>query len=236
MTGESRSAWFPLALLGFLLLAAALWEMRTPTGWFAYAPAQGFHVQFLYGIGEPVLRPAEEPSSWRWGTPRQLAVTVALLGTVVWYRRRVLLIGGAGLVVVVLSAALAAAARAFGGQVLATAVGVPLVLLGACAGAWVWFRPGYRPAVVAGVVCLALAAYALIAAFDPDLVDVVTAALGLGVLAVLARSVLLGLVAVLFALAGPVFGDGAPGLLGAGAVALAGALAVLGPGGRTMAR
>ncbi|GAA5173129.1 hypothetical protein [Amycolatopsis dongchuanensis] len=247
MTGERRAAWFPPALLGFALLAATAWELRSPRPWFAYTSLQGFHPvrQQQYLVGVPyqqfLLTPPALPSAWRWGTPWQLAVAVAFLGALVWYRRRigspgrVVLTGVAGLAVIALSTGLAAATRSADGQVLAAAIGAPLGLLGLCAGAWAVVRPGSRVALRTCLVCLPLAAYALGAALRAELVDPVTAALGLAALAWLHRSVVLAVVVAGFLLAAVALTGSPLGLLVPGAVALAGALAVLVSAGRTMA-
>lgn len=231
--------WFPLALLGFLLLGLAAWAMRTPYGWFAYAPYRGqANVGFV--SGGQLLTPVHVlvTGSPPWLTAWQPVLAVAFLATVAWYAirarragtpfpaRRVLGIVVAGPAVLVFG--IFAAAMAYpSGSWFAVSVVLPLALIGVCAGVWAYFQPGRKAALVVCAVCLPLAAYALAAAGNPSLVGPVTAALGLSVLAWLTRGVLLGVIVVVFLLAALAFRVQPLALLVPGAVLLAGAIAVL---------
>jgi hypothetical protein len=243
VTGERHSVWFPLALLGFLLLGLGASAMRSTYGWFAYGPNSRANFGFVSGgqllTPDNAIVAVKVTASPSWLTPWQPVIAIAFLATVAWYTirarragtpfpaRRVLGVVVAGLVVLLFGILVAATVRTSGGPWLATAVGLPLVSVGVCAGVWAYFQPGRKVAFVVCAVCLPLAAYALAAAGNPSLVGPVTAALGLSVLAWLTRGVLLGVIVVVFLLAALAFRVQPLALLVPGAVLLAGAIAVL---------
>ncbi|MFJ8818744.1 hypothetical protein [Amycolatopsis thermoflava] len=230
MTGDRRSAWFPLALLGFLLLAATAWDLTEQSAWFAYSPiGDDPLVQTLYGYA-----PYHPEPVWEWGAPWQVVVALAFLGALGWFtvrrdvpplRAAVVLLAGAA--VILLSAAVTALAKVTDARFLATALGAPLAVLGLVAGVWAGLRPGRRLATGACLVCLTLAAYPFGASVET--VDPVTAALGLGVLAWYTRSKIPAVAAVAVLTTGIFFNGSTLGLLVPGALVLAAALAVLRP-------
>ncbi|WP_431903238.1 hypothetical protein [Amycolatopsis thermoflava] len=230
MSGDRRSAWFPLALLGFLLLGAVAWDLTEQSAWSAYAPIGNDPlVQTLYGYA-----PYQPEPGWEWGAPWQVVVALAFLGALGWFtvrrevpplRAAVVLLAGAA--VILLSAGVTALAKVTDAQFLATALGTPLAVLGAMAGVWAGLGPGRRVATRAGLVCLTLAAYLFGASVDSA--DPVTAALGLGVLAWDTRSKAPAVAAVAVLTTAIAFSGSTLGLLVPGALVLAAALAVLRP-------
>ncbi|WP_346056843.1 hypothetical protein [Amycolatopsis dongchuanensis] len=232
MSGDRRSAWFPLALLGFLLLGAAAWDLTEHSAWFAYAPiGDDPLVQTRYAYA-----PYQPEPVWEWGTPWQVVVALAFLGALGWFAARdrlpplrIALVLGAGTAVILLSTAVTALAKATDAQFPTTALGAPLAVLGAVAGVWAGFRlgPGRRVATAACLVCLTLAAYLFGA--SAEAVDPVTAALGLGVLAWYTRSKVPAVAAAAVLVTAIAFSSGTLGLLVPGALVLAAALAVLRP-------
>src|SRR5690349_16124985 len=83
--GDERY-WFPLALLGFGLLALIGWEnVRTAGNVRTATPGSQFH-QDLTGISgyEGALLLVLGASPWEWA----VLITVSLVGTVAWYAQR----------------------------------------------------------------------------------------------------------------------------------------------------
>ncbi len=234
--------WFPLALLGFGLLALLGWDsMRTVEdfGWFAYAPLPpepqiqqtitGLGISASYNTATPLLAiPAQD---WTW----TVLITVVLVGTIAWYGRRV---GGSVRTYVALAAGASAAiwllhliagladATAGLGEVVPS-VGLPLLGLGVLAGAY--FRLGSRRRVVAVVSIASLGAgvAVVLGAWAPGLLDPLLIAVGLLVLAWYERSRLVVVVACLVLTVLIVFPDGTLRTLVPAMVVLAAAIVAL---------
>ncbi|KAA9151203.1 hypothetical protein FPZ12_039380 [Amycolatopsis acidicola] len=250
MTGERRNVWFPLAVLGFVLLGLATWLVDDDYGWFAYRPSPDgalTAVQHSYGgLGSnyavaidttgPVLRGA------RWDDLAVLwlvAVSVTSVASVVFYAVRAHRAGRAigwrkltgivlaGAVVLALSVPLMGFGASWG-MTMATAVGLPLLVLGLCAAGWGYFENarGHRAALVIGAVCLSLAVLVLAAAVTVP-VPAVLVVLALAVFAWRWRDLVLAVLAVIFLGAVLVFSGEVLGALVPAAVLLAGAIAVL---------
>ena len=233
--------WFPPALAGFVLIAIAAWDVRTPKPWFGYSPPQYYpQQQFLLAVsgGQPrryadyLLRP-EVGTVWLFDYWQAVALA-GFVGMVIWYglrfrppARRLAAVVVAGLVVLALSAVLGQAVRDHPDlRVVSWVTGVPLLVIALAAGVLTYYRRR-RSALAVCLVCLTLGVYGLAAAVSADLVQAVTIALGLAAVAWLARSVVLAAVIVVFLLAAVPFVESSLGLLVPGAVLVAGTIAVL---------
>lgn len=242
--------WFPLALLGFLLLGLLGLDSASGVagfGWFAYAPRSGVHMVSgeQYPVG-PVTRYSDlvvfdpEPyprRDWMW----MVVVVAAFVATVGWYGWRArrnegasiglflrLAVGG-GLAVAIGYLLAEWTARARNPVDLVVSVGLPLLLLGLVAGLWAYFRlgPGRSWTVVISGASLAVGAGTLLGWQAPGLVEPVLIAAGLLVLARYERSILLTIVAVASFVAMAAFPIGPLGTLIPAMLLLAGAIAAL---------
>ncbi|HVV10361.1 hypothetical protein [Amycolatopsis sp.] len=257
MTGDRRTVWFPLAVLGFVLFGLGMLFVKDETGWFRYAPLSAGGVplpqQNLVGFGDsravavqyggPGALSSNLESAWL------IAVAVAFVTTVIFYAVRARRTGRAigwpklagivlaGAALLLLGSVLAGSGTTSDRRAIATAVGWPLAVLGLCAGAWGYFdnARGRKAALVLAAVCLPVAPLILVSAAGAAVVFAATAGLGLAVLAWLSRSVLLAVVVVLFLGGALVFDGGVRGALVPAAVLLAGAIAVLVSGRRPTA-
>ena len=234
--------WFPLALLGFGLLALLGWDSVRTTedfGWFAYAPASAEPEiqQTLTGVGfsayntaAPLLvtTPAQD-LAWT------VLITVCLVGTAAWYARRdgrsvrghvAVAVGGSAAIWICHVIAGIADATAGLGE-LVPSVGLPLLVLGVLAGAYFWLGPRRRAAAVVSVVCLGAGIAVVLGAWSPGLLDPVLIACGLLALAWYERSRLVVVVAFLVLAALLVVPDGTLRILVPAVIALAAAIVAL---------
>lgn len=210
--GEGRYGyWFPLALLGFGLLALLGWDSLPPSqdfGYFSYAPLS---------YQDYVLSPGRQYSStavllsfehhrmldWSWAA----LVTVTLVGTVLWYgwrtrragsgsvRRYLVLAVAGGIAVPVGYLVALIASTAEEPAAVITSIGLPLVVLGGLAGVWARFGPGRWVSVVISVPCLVFGVATVLGAWWPELFTPVVVAVGLLMLARVERSRFLAVVA-----------------------------------------
>lgn len=247
MRADRHDFWFPLALLGFLLLGVAATRPVADFGWFAYSSPSGAPYAFmerrdwlaLDGI-EPDGFHITEPAGAGWyGLGAVLGLFVV---TVAWYAARARRLGGPVPAARLATVTLAGGAElALGYLVLeelrgplddefAAALALPLLLLAALLGVLAYAARGLwrRIAALAGVLVLGVAACAVLLPSSHDATVVLLVAAGLGVLAWLHRSPLLGGVTALFLLTSG--GDGgadAARWVVPAAVVLAGAIAAL---------
>ncbi|HEV2781384.1 MAG TPA: hypothetical protein VGX25_18535 [Actinophytocola sp.] len=252
--GNRNGYWFPLALLGFLLLGGlGLDSVRTARdfGWFAYRPSGTYLISAeQYGAGVDSLSvryfdyPAMAFDLWQYPSrdwPWQVIVIATFVVTVAWYGWRarrtggasarpfVALAAGGGVAIAAAYVIAAWAAAVPKPSELVTSVALPLALLGGVAGAWAYFRlgPGRRAAAVISVVCLLVGAATLLGSQLPPLVDPVIITVGLLGLAWWERSVLLALVAVAVLAAMAAFPVGTLSALVPAMLLLVGAIAAL---------
>lgn len=231
-----RGYWFPLVLLGFGLLAMLGWDSVPDHGWFAYAPSPDGMGE--YGVGNSVVLVRFEqdqypPRDWPW----PVLVTATFVATVAWYgwragdpvRRYVALALGGGVAILVGYVATGMADVAHDPAGFVSSVGLPLLALGAVAGAWARLRPGpgRRVAALISVSCLVVGVGTVLGTWAPGLYDPVVIAVGLFVLARLERSRLLAAVAAVVLVAMVVFPTGTLSTLLPAALTLAGAIVAL---------
>ncbi|HEX6355581.1 hypothetical protein [Actinophytocola sp.] len=239
--GGRYGYWFPLVLLGFGLLVLLGWDsvqVREDFGWFAYEPTQEFEsVQQSYTAIMVVFDQSQFPvrdTSWA------LLVIATLVATAAWYGWRARRAGGSVrtyvtlAVVGVLSVPVAYFAAGMAGTTpdpasLLTSVGLPLLGLGALAGAWAYLRPGpwRRAAAMISVVSLVIGVGLVLGAWSPGLIEPVIITFGLLALARFERSRLLAAVAGVVLVAMVVFPFGTMSLLAPAAVLLLGGIVAL---------
>ncbi|MEU3274177.1 hypothetical protein ABZ639_25335 [Saccharomonospora sp. NPDC006951] len=250
MRADRYDFWFPLALLGFVLLglAATVSTATRDFGWFAYAPAGGSlepRAATGGGIALAELRAVNVDAGTPFaGTWTVIAGLISIfLVVVAWYVARarrqgaplrplrisvVVLAGSAeiGLGYVVLREL----GDALDKSPFAAALALPLLLLAGCAGAGAYFLRGvWRRVVLAiGGVLLLVLATAVLAPHTEDGPMLLVLASGLLTMAWLHRSVLLVSLTVLFLASGATASIAEPEhfVLPAG-VLLAGAIAAL---------
>jgi hypothetical protein len=248
--------WFPLVLLGFGLLALLAWESM-PTawedhGWFTYAvftDDQYFDVGQGGLTGTGLVQEQHSVSVASTGMAlypmRDLPWAVLVIGTVVatmawygWRARRaggsarpfviVAVGGGIAVVVAYVATGMASAVPDPAGTV--SSVGLPLVGLGALAGAWAYLRPGRwrRATAMTSAICLLVGAGTVLGAWAPGLLEPVIITGGLLALARLERSRLLTVVALLMLATMLVFPPGSTlSMLVPAMVVLAAAIVIL---------
>lgn len=252
--GESRAGyWFPLALLGFGLLAMLGWE-SVPAGhgfgWFSYATFSDdmyFGPEFYQsntGLVQEqnsisVVRFEPGPYLMR-DFPWPVLVIATLVATMAWYGWRarragkpagtyVMLAVGGGLAVLVAYVATGMATVTSDPAGMVTSVGLPLLGLGAITGAWAYLRlgPWRRAAGMISVAALLIGAGTVLGAWAPALLEPVIITAGLLALARFEHSRLLAVVAVLVLAAMVVFPAGPLSMLAPAIVVLAAAIVVL---------
>lgn len=233
-TGDGRyEYWFPLVLLGFGLLALLGWDgVRTTEdfGWFAYAPASP-DVEFYQELTGMEISDATVPLGV--GSSRRewaVLITAILVGTVAWYAVRARRAGRSVLGYVAVAVGGSAAiwlCHVIAGTEGLGEVGLPLLALGALAGAYFRLGTGRRTAAVISVVCLGAGAAVVLGAWLPDLVEPVLVAGGLLGLAWFERSRLVAVVACLVPAALLVFPDGVLRVLVSAVIVLAAAIVAL---------
>jgi hypothetical protein len=213
--GDRYGYWVPLVLLGFGLLGLLGVSLARPVPfWFAYTPmaetqilSVGQYTVSGVRYGEAVLW----SDTWQY-PPRGWSWAVVVLGTFVataaWYGwrarravpwRRTVLFAGVGVVAIALLYLTVAVADTMPDRgELVSAVGVPMALFGAIAGAWWYFRSGPGRTVAAALALFAVfvGAGTVLGALAPALTDPVIIAVGLLGLARVERSLLLAGVAV----------------------------------------
>ncbi|RZS34842.1 hypothetical protein EV193_108192 [Herbihabitans rhizosphaerae] len=199
MTGQlptHRHDWFPLALLGFLVLGVLVladstdfWRPR-----FEFLTMEEFHRQ----------QALPEPSSLGFVNPWYMPTVLAIvfLATVVFCAVRArdagtpipmitlgLIIGGGAIVGVY---CYVIAGLEVSTSDLVTVWLGPLAVLGAAAAAWSYLGlgPGAQQAKIVGSVCLAAAAFGMVVALAPAIVEGLLVLTGLTVLGYLERTVL----------------------------------------------
>ncbi|MFI7678998.1 hypothetical protein [Actinophytocola sp. NPDC049390] len=243
--GDGRSGyWFPLALLGFGMLALLVWDSVPTTedvGWFAYAPESagpGMSQTVLTAVAyhdSPVPLLATYPDlSGRW----LVLLTACLVGTVAWYAVRARRAGRSvrGHVAVALGASAAIwVCYAIAGIADATvrpgepvpSIWLPLVVLGVLAGAYSRLGARRRTAAVISIACLGAGVAVVLGAWAPGLLAPVLIAAGLLALARYERSRLVVGVACLVPVALLVVPEGTPRTLVPAVVLLAAAMVAL---------
>ncbi len=250
--GAGRGYWFPLALLGFGLLALLGLEglrVTRDVGWFAFAPTSPDTIVSRTVTIEGFLSPGAEYSApgladlprypmrdWPWA----VVVTTTLVATLAWYgwrarraggsaRAHVALAVGGGIAVPAGYVVAAMAETTDDPAALATSVALPLLGLGALAAVLAYPRPGRRRwvAAVLAAGCLVTGVGVLLGAWLPGLLEPVLIAAGLLVLARFERSRLLAVVAVAVLAAMTVFPIGLLSTLVPAALVLAAAIAAL---------
>jgi hypothetical protein len=255
-TAEGRSGyWFPLVLLGFGLLGLLGWDsVRSGQdfGWFADAPQLPYHAyaNTQFGsvfVGESQVLVGSTSDAVRFETARypmqDFAWTVLVMATLVvtmaWYgwrarraggsvRAYVALAVGGGVAVPAAYVVVGMASAMPDPAGLVTSVGLPLVVLGALAGAWAYsLRPWRRTATTIGVVCLVIGVGTLLGALAPGLLGPVVIAGGLLALARFERSRLLAVAAGTVLVAMVAFPVGTPSMLIPAMVLLAVAIVAL---------
>ncbi|RZQ63206.1 hypothetical protein [Amycolatopsis suaedae] len=252
VSGTRHDYWFPLALLGFLLLGTLLAVPAADHGWFAYVPQNR---------GEPMLNPGAlysvavftefdqlpdfarygpgDPLSWNVPGWAATGLALVLVASLAWYavgRRRAGEAVRPGRLVAVLAACVPAIVLvALGGSVSGSLTGavlvngvLPLTGLALVTAAATYFSAGTARRV-AGWCCLV--AVVLVVGLTLSVLStsesvVLLPAGALAVLAWFERSVLLALIAPAFATAAVAL-DGRFAVVAAAAVLLAGALAAL---------
>ncbi|AXB43916.1 hypothetical protein [Amycolatopsis albispora] len=235
-----RDYWLPLALIGFLLLAALAFAPREDFGWFAYAPqGENVAVAQLYAYtGDQGLVALESPQpftafgDWPVGALLVFALTVA------WYVFRAkprpspwrvaLLVAGGIAAIMVLSIFGAASWSLIDESGFVTTFVLPLGGLGLLGLAWAYFGTGRGRTVAGwlGGVLAGLAASMLLAMALPGMDDLLVYTAGLLVLAWLERSLLLVVITVAAVVGSLEVIPAPPGLV-PGLVLLAGAIAAL---------
>jgi hypothetical protein len=210
--GDGRyDYWFPLALLGFGLLALLGMDSLAPSRDFDYvanAPgsAQGYLLNpgmqysttvIAVGFGQPLML------DWPWAA----LVTVTLVGTVLWYGWRARRAGTGsvrGYLVLAVTGAIAVpvgylvaaiAGTAEEPAAVTTSIGLPLVVLGGLAGLWARVGPRRWVPFAISVPCLVIGVATVLGAWWPELFTPVVVAVGLLVLAWIERSRFLVVVA-----------------------------------------
>ena len=191
----------------------------------------------MVGIGYgTVLTPGLEMSparDWPWA----VLVTATLVTTVAWYGWRARRAGdsvrpyvmwavSSGIAVSACYAITGMAGSFTDPSGLVTSVGLPLVGLGAMAGAWAYFQRR-RAAAVVSTACLVAGVGIVLGAWAPGLLDPLVIAGGLLALARYERSRVLAVVAGVVLVVMVVFPDGAPSMLFPAVVMLATGVAVL---------
>lgn len=239
--GGRHGYWFPLVLLGFGLLGLLAWHgLRAGQdyGWFAYTPPppdteEHTLIVVTYstwpqaGLGRYPLR------DWPWA----VLVTATLVATVAWYgwrarraggsvRTHVILAVGGGIAVLFCYAITGMAGSFTDPAGLVTSVGLPLLGLGAMAGAWAYVQRR-RVAAVVSIACLVAGVGIVLGAWAPGLLDPLVIAGGLLALARYERSRVLAVVAGVVLVVMVVFPDGAPSMLFPAVVTLATGVVVL---------
>ncbi|MBN6041527.1 hypothetical protein [Amycolatopsis sp. 195334CR] len=240
ISANRRDYWVPLLLAAVALLAAVVFVPRTDFGWFAYAPqGEPLMVQSLYAYadsGALVALQSPQPFSafGRWPVAALLVFAV----TVAWYVfqaksrpsawRVALLVAGGAAAILVLSAFGGASWTSIDESGFLTTFVLPLGGLGLCGLAWAYFGTGRGRKVAGwtGAVLTGLVASMLLAMALPDLGDLLVYVVGLLVLAVLERSLLLAVVALLVVVGSLEMIPAPPGLV-PGLVLLTGAIAAL---------
>lgn len=246
--------WFPLVLLGFGLLALLGWESMSTAweddGWFTYAvfaDDQYFGVeqhltsiaapQEVYGVSGTWASTLYPMRDFPWA----VLLTGTVVATVAWYgwrarragrsaRTFVIAAVGGGIAVVVAYVATGMASAVPDPAGTVTSVGLPLVGLGALAGAWAYLRPGRwrRATAMTSAICLLVGAGTVLGAWAPGLLEPVIITGGLLALARFERSRLLAVVALLILAAMLVFPPGStPSMLVPAMVVLAAAIVIL---------
>lgn len=251
--GGRAGYWFPLALLGFGLLAMLGLESvpaGRDLGWFAYATFSDdmyFGPEFyqadtgLVQEQNSVSVALYEPGPYLMRDfPWTVLVTATLVATMAWYGWRarragkpagtyVMLAVGGGLAVLVAYVATGMATATSDPAGMITSVGLPLLGLGAMTGAWAYLRlgPWRRAAAMISVAALLIGAGTVLGAWAPALLEPVIITAGLFALARFERSRLLAIVAVLVLAAMVVFPAGTLSMLVPAMVVLAAAIVVL---------
>jgi hypothetical protein len=251
--GGRAGYWFPLALLGFGLLAMLGWE-SVPTGqdfgWFAYAPLSDgmyFGPDFYESDTSVVVEQNSvsltrfEPGPYLMRDfPWSVLVTATLVATMAWYGWRarragepvgtyVMLAVGGGLAVLLAYVATGMATVTADPSGMVTSVGLPLLGLGAMTGAWAYLRlgPWRRAAGMISAAALLIGTGTVLGAWSPGLLEPVIITAGLLALARFERSRLLAIVAVLVLAAMVVFPAGTLSMLAPAMVVLAAVIVVL---------
>ncbi|SFB38627.1 hypothetical protein SAMN05216266_109271 [Amycolatopsis marina] len=244
LSGQRREYWFPLALLGFFLLALTAPHAEHDFGWMAYGPVPD-DLPF-YGSVLVSARSNGKIDAFHVGTAHYwqgwfLAVLVLYLATVAWYVLRLRSTGvtvswwrgvavglGGSLVLWLGHEVLDVVDRPTPSSAFAT-TGVSLVLLGLCALAWSRFGGGKyrRTTAVLGVVLIGLVAAAGLVVLVPGSADIVVVSAALLALGRLERSGLLTAVSVLFLVAGLFLTPGSLATQTGAAVMFGGVIAAL---------
>lgn len=224
--------WFPLVLLGFLMLGGLFLANGTkshaltmfrPLSDIVRQPDSNTLIAVSVGSTPTTMHPEEYWS---------IGIAAVFLATVFWYARgvsrRFLLVAAYGLVAFILFYLTIAMVE--GQEDLGPTIGGSFVAIGAAAGAWVYFRlgPGQLGVTAISVVCLSIGVSALVIGHVPLLAEHLIVLTGLLVLAVWERSPLLAVVAAGFLAVAWMFPSGTTGLaLAAVVLFLGGAAAVL---------
>ncbi|HEV7975735.1 hypothetical protein [Amycolatopsis sp.] len=233
-----KKFWFPLALLGFVLIALALVPPgnESPFAWVSSSVSGGVPIHAVsvtqVATGDfHVL--GTRADYWPY------LVAAIFVATVAWYAvraekprpwRRLAAIAFCGLIAIPIAGIVADGMMSHGDgrELLGTVMGL-FALLGAGGAAWAYFRlgPGRGAAIIIAVMFGPLAVYAWLVALVPQTAEALLPGLGLLALAWFERSVLLASVTLAFLLAVIVFTTGLAALLVPAAVMLAGAIATL---------
>lgn len=250
--GGRRGYWFPLVLLGFGLLGLLGWDsfgrdtMPPGHGVSGYPPdGTGYVGTDRYAETEPrayltaAARFEQGPFAMR-DEPWAALVTATLVATAGWYgwrarraggsvRPYVTVAAGGGTAVLTGYVAVGIADAVADSAGLVTSVGLPLLGLGALAGAWSYLRlgPWRRAVAMAGACCLVVGVGTVLGEWAPGLFAPVIITGGLLVLAGFERSRLLATVAVAASGAMVAFPAGTPSMLVPAAVLLAGGIMAL---------
>jgi hypothetical protein len=250
--GSRPNYWFPLVLLGFGLLALLFWESM-PTvwqddGWLTYgmytedryfgAEQHMFGVGFsqdAYGVMVARTNTLYPMRDFPW----TVLTTATVVATVAWYgwqarragksaRTYVLVAVCAAVAVPVASIATGMASVIPEPAAMVTSVGLPLLGLGALAGAWA-YRPGRwrRTAAAISAVCLLIGAGTELGSWAPGLLEPVVITGGLLALARFERSRLLAVVALVVLATMLVFPISTLSMLVPAMVVLAAAIVIL---------
>lgn len=200
-----RDYWVPLVLLGFGLLGLLGWYSLPTTddfGWFAYTPlTSNVPEEHLVGVSFVTVAPSAQgvypARDWQWTA----LIVATLVATVAWYGWRARRAGdpvrghvavslGGGIAVLFCHAVTGMVADSTNPGGTVSQIGLPLLALGALAGAWGYFRRGpWRWVLVAvSIVCLAAGIGIVLGAVGAGLFEPLVIAGGLLALARYERS------------------------------------------------
>ncbi|MDT7724659.1 MAG: hypothetical protein QOI21_1235 [Actinomycetota bacterium] len=242
--GKRPAFWFPLALLGFVLIGLALVSPGNAGGPFPLLnPAgSGYRMeQELHAYAVAVTRVStdnfhvleQHTDYWSY------LVALVFVATVAWYAvraatprpwRKLITVTVGGLLALPVAEVVAdgMASHGDGREMLGTVMSL-FALLGAGGAAWAYFRlgTGRGAAIVIALMFCPLAVYGWLVSLLPQTAEALVPGLGLLALAWFERSRLLASVTAAFLLVVVVFTSGSAALLVPAAVMLAGALAAL---------